>query len=439
MISNENKRLAQWAMEYAQRNGCQGVRVSVATGSNTSFALRDGIMDQLSQASENGMSLTFFVDGRFGTFSTNRLNQRELETSIKNSIESTRLLAPDEHRALPDPARFFRGGQPDLQLLDPNFGAISPDDKVRMAEAVAQEILGTDERIISINSRYGDRDGFSYQITSNGFEGETAGSSFSLSCSVSVRGEGDARPSNWWSESSILLNDLVTENIGRTALQRTLQQIGAQQVPSGPYTMVMDNLNSARMISPLISVISGAALQQRNSFLMDKLGEKVGSDLFTLIDNPHIVGAFGARYFDGEGVATERRTVFEQGVLRTNYIDTFNANRMGVAPTIQGPSILELQPGSRDMNGLIADINKGILVTGFNGGNFNNATGNFSYGVEGFLIENGRIAKPIAEMNITGNFITLWENLVAVGNDARTNSSWRIPTLVFDDVAFSGL
>jgi PmbA protein len=438
MISNENKRLAQWAMEYAQRNGCQGVRVSIGTGSNTSFALRDGIMDQLSQASENGMTLTFFVDGRFGTFSTNRLNQRELETAIKNSIESTRLLAPDEARVLPDPSRFFAGGKPDLQLLDPNFGAVSPDEKVRLAEAVAQEILGTDERIISINSRYGDRDGFSYQITSNGFEGETASSSFSLSASVSVRGDGDARPANWWSESSLFFNNLITENIGRTALQRTLQQIGAQQVPSGQYTMVMDNLNSSRMVSPLISVISGAALQQRNSFLLDRLDDKVGSDLFTLIDNPHIVGAFGARYFDGEGVATEKRTVFEKGVLRTNYIDTFNANRMGVAPTISGPSILELQPGSKDMDGLIADISKGILVTGFNGGNFNNSVGNFSYGIDGFLIENGRITRPVSEMNITGNFLTLWDNLVAVGNDARLTSSWRIPSLVFDGVDFSG-
>ena len=439
MISNENKRLAQWAMEYAQRNGCQGVRVSIGTGSNTSFALRDRKMDQLQQASENRMSITFFVDGRFGTFATNRLNQKELETSIKNSIESTRFLAPDKARTLPDPSRFFRGGQPSLQLLDPNFGAVSPDKKVQLAEAVAAEILGTDERIISINSRYSDRDGFSYQLTSNGFEGETASSSFSLSASVSVRGEGDARPSNWWSESSLFFHDLVTENIGRKALERTLQQIGAQQVPSGRYTMVMDNLNSARMVRPLISVISGAALQQRNSFLLDRLGDKVGSELFTLVDNPHIVGAFGARYFDDEGVATEKRTVFERGVLKTNYIDTFNANRMGVAPTISGPSILELQSGSKDMNGLIADVSNGILVTGFNGGNFNNATGNFSYGIDGFLIENGRIVRPVSEMNITGNFITLWENLVAVGNDPRMNTSSRIPTLVFEGVDFSGV
>ena len=439
MISNENKRLAQWAMEYAQRNGCQGVRVAISTGSNSSFALRDGIIDQLSQASENRISITFFVDGRFGTFSTNRPNRRELERSIKDSIESTRLLAPDEHRALPDPSRFFAGGKPDLQLLDPNFGAVSPDTKMQLAEAVAQEILGTNERIISVDSRYGDRDSFSYQVTSNGFEGETAGSAFWLSCGVSIRGEGDARPSSWWSESSLFFNNLIKENIGHTALERALRRVGAEPVPTGRYTMIIDNLNSSRLIGPLISVISGAALHQRNSFLLDRLGDKIGSDLFTLIDNPHIVGAFGARYFDGEGVATERRAVFERGVLRTNYIDTFNANRMGVAPTISGPSILEMQLGNRDMNGLIANVNRGILVTGFLGGSFDQATGSFSYGIEGFLIQNGRIVRPVSEMNITGNFIALWENLTAVGNDPRLNSSQRIPSLVFNNVDFSGV
>jgi len=138
MISNENKRLAQWAMNYALRNGCSAARVSINTGSNASFELRDAKMDRLQQASVSRMTLFLYVDGRFGTFSTNRLNRRELERFITNGIDSTRYLAVDEARTLPDPSRFFRGGKPDLQLLDPNFHSVNPDDKVRMAEAVAE-------------------------------------------------------------------------------------------------------------------------------------------------------------------------------------------------------------------------------------------------------------------------------------------------------------
>jgi PmbA protein len=95
--------------------------------------------------------------------------------------------------------------------------------------------------------------------------------------------------------------------------------------------------------------------------------------------------------------------------------------------------------GSKDLDGLVASVDKGIFVTGFNGGNCNGTTGDFSYGIEGFLIEKGRLAQPVNEMNVTGNMITLWNNLVEIGNDTRIDSSWRIPSLLFDNVDFSGI
>jgi PmbA protein len=169
------------------------------------------------------------------------------------------------------------------------------------------------------------------------------------------------------------------------------------------------------------------------------LDKQIASSKFTLTDNPHIPQAHGSRWFDYEGVATGQRTIIENGILKTYFIDTYNANRMQTSPTISGPSILTFQSGDKDQNGLIAQLKKGILVTGFNGGNSNNSTGDFSFGIEGFLIENGQLSKPISEMNVTGNLITLWESLLEIGNDARTNSSWRTPSLLFDNVSFSGL
>ena len=131
--------------------------------------------------------------------------------------------------------------------------------------------------------------------------------------------------------------------------------------------------------------------------------------------------------------------VFENGILKTYYIDTYSANKMNMRQTIASPSILTMQMGNKDTDGLIASVNRGILVTGFNGGNSNSTTGDFSYGVEGFLIEKGKLTQPISEMNATGNMISLWSNLAAVGNDPRTFSSWRVPSLIFDGVDFSGL
>lgn len=299
--------------------------------------------------------------------------------------------------------------------------------------------MGKDNRIISVSTSYGDGENSSYRLTSNGFEGESKSTWFSVSADVALRGEGEARPSSYWYDSALFYDKLVKSGIGATALERALRKLGQKKVASGKYTMVVDSVNSSSLLRPMLSALYGSVLQQKNSFLLDKLNAKVGGGLLNLMDEPHIIGARGARYFDSEGVATEPRPIFESGVLKTYFIDTYNSRKMGVEPTVGSPSLLVLKPGNKDLNGLVADVRKGILVTGFNGGNCNSSSGDFSYGIEGFLIENGKPTRPISEMNVTGNMITLWASLSAVGNDPRLSSSWRIPSLVFEDVDFSGL
>lgn len=439
MITDKNKKLAQWAMDYALKNGCQAARLVLYSNSNTSFELRDAKMDKLQQASESGLGINLYVDGRYGSFSTNRLEQRELERFILQGIESTRYLAQDEARVLPDASRYYKGGMPDLEQFDNAFYTINPDEKVEIARAAAEEVLGKDERIISVNSSYSDGEDASYRLASNGFEGEAKSTWFSVSADVSVKGEGETRPSSYSYATSLFYDQLKKEGIGTKALERVLRKLGQKKVASGKYTMVVDQLNSSQLIGPMLNALYGSALQQRNSFLLDKLNEKVGADLLNLMDEPHLIGASGARYFDTEGVATERRPIFENGMLRTYFIDTYYAQKTGMVPTVNSPSLLIMQPGSKNLDELVGDVEKGILVTGFNGGNCNTSTGDFSYGIEGFLIENGKTTQPINEMNVTGNMISLWQSLVAVGNDARLTSSRRIPSLVFDGVDFSGL
>ena len=218
-----------------------------------------------------------------------------------------------------------------------------------------------------------------------------------------------------------------------------LRKLGQRKTRSGKYAMVVDNMNASRLLSPVIDALYGSSIQQKNSFLLDKLDQKVMGAKLTLTDEPHLPKASGARYFDGEGVATRRLPVFDAGVLKTYYIDTYSANKMQMKQTISSPSILTMPLGTKDCDALVASVDKGILVTGFNGGNSNSTTGDFSYGVEGFLIEGGKLVQPVSEMNVTGNLVTLWSNLAEVGNDPRLSSSWRIPSLLFDGVDFSGL
>ncbi|MDR2496545.1 MAG: TldD/PmbA family protein [Tannerellaceae bacterium] len=439
MITQEQKKLAQWALDFAIKNGCQSARVVLASGTNSSFEIREMKVDRLTQASESSLRIQLFVDGRYGSFSTNRLDKKELERFIRNGIESTRFLAEDKARTLPASDRYYKGGQPDLQQRDPAFESLQPDDKVKLAMSVCEEMMNKDPRTISPNSSFSDELINRYLIASNGLEAETSRTSFSLVASVSIKGDGDARPESYWYDSSLFFDTLIKTDIGTKALERTIKKLGQKKAASGKYRMVVDNLNSTRLISPLIRAIYGSSIQQKDSFLLNKLDQKVLGDNITLIDNPHQLKTIGARYFDGEGVATRKMPVFENGVLKTYYIDTYYANKLDAAPTVESPSILQLQLGTKNTDELIASVDKGVFVSGFNGGNSNSSTGDFSYGIEGFLIEKGKLTQPVNEMNITGNMLSLWNNLAEAGNDPRESSSWKIPSLLFNDVDFSGL
>ncbi len=439
MISSAYKNLAQWAMDFALKNGCQACRISISTGTESTFEYRDTQLERLKQASQNRLYMELFVDGRYGSYTTNRINQKELESFIKNGIEATRYLAEDPFRQLPDASRYYKGDGKGLDLSDPKYSNLHADDKLALAKSAVEEVFGSDEKIISVSSSFDDAISSSYMVASNGFEGESESSFYNLYASVSLKDASDARPSAGWSESSLYWDDLVKTNVGRTAFQRASRKLGQQKIASGKYQMLVDNLSITRLLSPLVSAMMGNLLQQKNSFLLNKLDQKVVSDKLTLIDNPHMVKTSGARWFDGEGIATQKRTLFDQGVLKTYFIDTYNSKKMETEPTISGPSTMTMEYGNKNREQMMETIKKGIWVTGFNGGNSNSSSGDFSFGIEGFLVENGKAIKPINEMNITGNLLTLWSNVETIGNDPRLTSSWRIPSILFNDVNFSGL
>jgi PmbA protein len=439
MITAVHKTLAAEAMQFALDNGANNARVSVCSGSNCSFEYRDKNLDKLQQSEENVIEIELFVDDRYGSYSTNRMEKESLFKLIAPAIESTRYLDKDPLRTLPDPARYYRGEMFCLNTYDKSFNDINVDTKLALARNVVDEIYGVDPKIISITAEYRDSDSFGYMIAGNGFEGETAYSNYFLYSNVAMKDRDDARPSESWYETAMHFDDLTTNNIGKQAYERTLRKLGQTKIDSGRYLMLLDNTQSASLLSPLLSAMNGGALHQKNSFLINKLNEKIVSDKITVFDDPHINSAFGARMFDREGVATVKRTLIDKGVLKTYFIDTYNAAKLKMEPTVSSYSIVNFEPGIRSHEQMLDSIDRGIWVTGFNGGNCNGGTGDFSFGVEGFLIEKGKPVKPVNEMNITGNILTLWNNILEAGNDPRLKSSKRVPALLFRDVDFSGI
>ena len=439
MTKDEKYNIARWAMEHALKNGAQQARVSIYNNNSSQIEVREEKIDQLQESNRSGMQINLYVDKKYSSISTNRIsNKEELGKFIEEAIKGTRFLAEDEFRTLPDPEMYYKGGGPDLKTVDPDFRSIDPQAKVADAFSLEKEVLGSDDRIISVTASYRDGMSGSVMVASNGFEGDSENTYYSLNAQVSVT-DGKARPRGYWNESSIFSKELVRKDIGQKALQKAVERLGQAKIQSGQMPMIVENRLAGQAVGPLVQALNGQSIQQKQSFLIDMLDEKIGSDLLNMVDDPFIVSGRGSRLFDSEGIATKKRSVFEKGVLKTYFIDTYYGKKLDMAPNSGSTTNLVFQPGEKDLEGLLADIDRGILVTGFNGGNNNQVTGDFSYGIEGFLVENGKLVKPVAEMNITGNFRELWKNLVAVGSDVDPSRSWRVPSLVFDKVDFSGI
>ena len=439
MTKEEKYTLAKWAVKQALENGAQDAKVSIYDSQSSSVEVREEKIDKLEQSTESGLTISLYVDKKYSSHSTNRLNNKEeLSRFIKEGIAGTKFLAEDEFRTLPNPKLYYKGEGKDLKTYDADFLSLDPQKKIDAAFEIEKEVLGKDERIISVTTSYYDGMSGSVMVTSNGFEGDTANTYYGVNASVSVKG-GDARPESYWGESAIFHNDLKTNGIGEIALQRALNKIGQTKIESARMPMILENRLASQSLRPLISALNGSAIQQKNSFLVDKLNEKIGSDLLTITDDPFIISGRGSRLFDGEGLALKKRTIFEKGVLKNYFIGTYYGKKLEMTPNSGSTTNLLITPGKRSMEEMVATLDRGILIAGFNGGNTNGSTGDFSYGIDGFLVENGKIVKPVSEMNITGNMVELWAKLVEVGSDVYENSSWRMPSLMFEDVDFSGI
>jgi PmbA protein len=293
--------------------------------------------------------------------------------------------------------------------------------------------------ILSVTTSFGDVLRETYRVSSNGFEGGMRGTQFFASANVSARDSDGRRPEESDFSVARFFEDLTDAGtLGRRAGERALGRLGSTKGASAVLPMAVDNRAAGRLVSMLLGPMSGASIQQKHSFLDGKLGQKVGSDLLVLSDEPHLKRGLGSRLFDGEGIAARPLPLFEAGSLRSYFIDSYYGRKLKARPTTGSASNLSWKLGTKDRAGLLADLEEGILVTGFLGGNSNGVTGDFSLGIQGFRVRGGKLAEPVGEMNISGNQLDLWKRLVAVGNDAFAHSAMRTPTLVFEGVQFAG-
>lgn len=433
---------ARRAVALARQRGATEVAAQAYRSRNVELIWRDAKIDKVSDATTRGLNLQLYVDGRYSAVRCVDLRPTAVEAFLDQTIRMARSLSVDPHRHLPDPKLYEGRISTDLLLVDPTYASVTASERRNRAKALEDAVrdLDTKARLISVTSGFGDGEGESALVHSNGFEGETRETYFWMDVTATASDPDGRRPEEGASAQCRALGDLPgPHELGLLAARRTYDRIGAKKVASAALPMMVENRSASRLIAMFLRCLSGRALQQKQSFYDRKLGKRVGSPQFSLYDEPHLPRGLGSRYWDNDGIAAKRFAVVEAGVLRSYYIDNYYGRKLGRPPTTGSASNLVFSEGKQSVDAILASIPQGMLVTEFLGGNSNDTTGDFSLGVQGFVIRDGKRAEPFSEMNISGNQGALWSSLVALGDDPYPYSNVRVPTLLFDRVQFSGV
>lgn len=441
LLNKEEMALARHCLAFALEAGADKARITLTKSLMNLTGLLNGEVDKVALALDRSLQLQLFVDGRFGTFSSNRLEEKELEAFIREAIDTVRMLEADAFRTLPAPERLVKNARSgrELDLYDPSYENLTAEERRALALESCFYKKDNPWHLISEEGEYSDSVFDSLTLDSQGLEARHTETSFEIGYESTVEDAEGNRFSSYWWDASPTLKALKWKDCAEKAFKRASAQIGPKEIPGGKYTLIVDSECASKLLTPVLNALGGSSLQQKNSFLTDSLGKKLFPESLTVMDLPLTKGDTGCRLFDSEGVATRERAIIDKGVVNTYFLNTYIAGKMGMEPTVEDATRVKVLPvgGCKTQADVLRKAGDGILVTGFNGGNSNSATGNFSYGIEGFLIHDGKIVHPVREMLITGNFLTLWGNLLAAAEDARPCLSKLIPTLAFKDVDFS--
>ncbi len=444
--------VATTLVELARRAGAEQCDVFVRVIDESNVSVRMGEVEKLIEAGSHALGLRVINGGRTATCSTSDFSLESLRELARDTVELANTSEPDEFAGLPDPASFSSANADALQLFDERLQGMPVDEKVAMALACERAAFATDKRITNTDgAAFSSHSGHLALANSAGFAGAYATTGVSLAVEVMADDtEGKKRNASWFSSERALHRLLSPEEVGRIAAARAVAQIGARKVETRRVPVIFEPMIAARIAATVAGCATGSALYRGATFLAGRTGERIGSPLVTLIDNPTEPGRAGSRPFDGEGVGVSAAPLFEAGVFSRFLFDTYTGRRTGNASTgsahrgveslpSPGPSNLTWKSGGITPEQIIAGVEDGFYVTDLMGMGFNPATGDFSRGAAGFWISRGEIAFPVTEVNISGRMDAMLASVDAVGSDLTWFGSMAAPTVRLGEMMVSGL
>ena len=445
-MSDANLELAQKIIDMTLKCGADSADAIVSDSASLGMSARNGKLEDTERAESRDLGLRAMIGQQQAFVSGSAIDEDALQQLAQRAVDMANTTPADRFCGFAPEDRLAETW-PDLDLEDPHEPSAEALRDMALAceaEARRHEGITNSEGAGASWAR-----GTTALATSHGFAGSYTSTHFSMSCSA-IGGTGDAMEGDYASHSTHYLEDLDSpEEIGRRTAERTLARLNPRKMESTKAHVVFDKRVSASMLGHLAGAISGSAIARGTSFLREDMGKQVMSQSLQVIDDPHLIRGLRSTAFDGEGVAPEKFTPIENGVLTSWFLDSATARQLDLqtngragrgtgGPPSPSPTNLYMAAGQRSVADILKDIGTGFYITDLIGMGVNGVTGDYSRGASGFWIENGEIAFPVSEMTIAGNLRDMFMNMTAA-NDLDFRRGVNAPTLLIENMALAGL
>ena len=450
MSSPQEDELADLAAKVAAE-ATDGEQVEAFVGSSTSTSVRvhGGEIESLTQASSSGIGVRVVRDGRQGFAYAGSLDPQVIAEVLADARDNAAYAEPEEWVGLAEPD----GVVPvELDLWRDALADMPTDRKVALALELERAVKARDPRVTGVRvAAWGDGSGVGAVATSTGIL--VAGRS--TFCHLSVQAlatDGDETKTGYGVSVGRQPDDVDLDEAADDAADRATRLLGAVQPASGTVTLVLEPRMAATLLGVVAGTLNGESVLKGRSPFADRVGEAIASPLVTLVDDPTDPASLGADSHDGEGLATRRVPLIDNGVLAGFLHNTMTGRRAGVPSTASavrgfrstpgvGAQALAIATGEGTLDELIAGVDHGVLVqsmTGLHSG-VNPVSGDFSVGVEGLMLRGGARAEPIREATVASTLQRLLLDVAAVGGEREwTPGGTGAAALVIPGVTLSG-
>lgn len=410
---------------------------------NAQVSFRDGEVTDLEQAEALDLSLRVWVGDRVASLSGNQLDAAGLKDLAEQGVARAKILPPAPDITIPsNPDAATR--ELDMDWAEPSLDTLKAD-----AQTLYEGVVARDGIVNSDGGSAGWGKARYALATSHGHSVTATRSGYNRSVSAEA-GEGMARVRDYEASGRSHLEDLKDlETIIARAVDRTLSAVGAEPVEGFQGDVIFEPRVAKSLIGGFLAAINASAIVRGQSFLKDALNTQVFADQIQICDDPTLPRGQGSRVIDSEGHVPQPLDLIRDGILQTWLLDRRTAQRLGMETngrasrggggTISpSPTNVILSGGTQSPEALISGIKRGLLVTQMMGQGLNMLSGDYSRGASGFLIEDGKLTKPVQAMTVAGSMQAMLKSMV-LATDTDRDGSMHMPSALIANLSIAGL